>query len=369
MYIKADLKTFDLTQLGKFDVILMDPPWEEYYKRRLKYDVVEPYWTLEEIQALPIEEISENCSFLFLWVGSEGLDVGRALFRKWGFKRCEDIVWLKTNKNYTSQMKQSKKGQAVNDPTTILQRVKEHCLVGLKGDVRRASDSYFIHANIDTDVIVDEEPPFGATDKPKEIYQIIERFCLGRKRLELFGGPNCIRSGWLTIGNDMYDTYYDYNTYQSWFENDRYLGTTNEIENLRPKSPKSGTNPALKDDLPTNMPIKSTNPKSTTPQGKNPNMLSGPINMSPGGNMPFQGNQNLGNMGPYQMQGMPNMGGMPNMNMQGGMQGMMPMNNQMNNPNMQNLMRSNSGGQNFYQDVSYGYNMPQQGNKNNNSFF
>ena len=64
----------------------------------------------------------------------------------------------------------------------MLQRVKEHCLVGLRGDLKRASDSYFIHANIDTDVIVDEEPPLGSTKKPVEIYEIIERFCLGRKR-------------------------------------------------------------------------------------------------------------------------------------------------------------------------------------------
>lgn len=97
----------------------------------------------------------------------------------------------------------SSRVQQTGDTSSVLQRVKEHCLVGLKGDVRRASDSYFIHANIDTDVIVDEEPPFGSTAKPKEIYYIIERFCLGRKRIELFGGPKCVRGGWLTIGNDI----------------------------------------------------------------------------------------------------------------------------------------------------------------------
>jgi hypothetical protein len=53
--------------------------------------------------ALPIEDISENPSFIFLWVGSsEGLDLGRLLLRKWGFRRCEDICWVKTNK--TSQV-------------------------------------------------------------------------------------------------------------------------------------------------------------------------------------------------------------------------------------------------------------------------
>ena len=46
--------------------------------------------------------------------------------------------------------------------SNILARVKEHCLVGLRGDVKRASDSHFIHANIDTDVIVAEEPPLGS---------------------------------------------------------------------------------------------------------------------------------------------------------------------------------------------------------------
>jgi len=41
-------------------------------------------------------------------------------------------------------------------------------------------------ANIDPDVIVGEEPPFGITKKPEEIFSIIERFCLGRKRIALF---------------------------------------------------------------------------------------------------------------------------------------------------------------------------------------
>ena len=35
-YKKVDLKTFDLTSLGtKFDVILIDPPWEEYRRRKI----------------------------------------------------------------------------------------------------------------------------------------------------------------------------------------------------------------------------------------------------------------------------------------------------------------------------------------------
>jgi len=115
--------------------------------------------------------------------------------------------------------------------------------------VKRASDSHFLHANIDTDVIVDEEPPLGSTKKPIELYDIIEKFCLGRKRIELFGTMDNIRNGWLTIGLDIYESCFDLKMYNSWFLGDkgypfvmnyqggRYLGTTNEIESLRPKSP------------------------------------------------------------------------------------------------------------------------------------
>jgi len=88
----------------------------------------------------------------------------------------------------------------------IFRRVKEHCLVGLKGDVKRASDSHFIHANIDTDVMITEEEVMGTTKKPDELYDIIERFCLGRKRLELFGEIHNIREGWMTIGSQLRDT-------------------------------------------------------------------------------------------------------------------------------------------------------------------
>ncbi len=40
---------------------------------------------------------------LFLFIrrcgSAEGLDAGRHCLRKWGFRRCEDICWIKTNKD------------------------------------------------------------------------------------------------------------------------------------------------------------------------------------------------------------------------------------------------------------------------------
>lgn len=93
--------------------------------------------------------------------------------------------------------------------------MKEHCLVGVKGDVRRANDSHFIHANIDTDVIVDEELEPGNMGKPEELYDIIERFCLGRRKLELFADNRSIRRGWLSLGKDLLGSNFNAASYQS----------------------------------------------------------------------------------------------------------------------------------------------------------
>lgn len=55
---------------------------------------------------LDIGEVAANRSFVFLWCGSsEGLDMGRFCLRKWGFRRCEDICWIRTNVKNPSHSK------------------------------------------------------------------------------------------------------------------------------------------------------------------------------------------------------------------------------------------------------------------------
>jgi N6-adenosine-specific RNA methylase IME4 len=73
-----------------------------------------------------LEEVAATPSFVFLWCGSgEGLEHGRRCLDKWGFRRVEDIVWLKTNKT-------NKALDSLMDDDAVLQHTKEHCLVGLK---------------------------------------------------------------------------------------------------------------------------------------------------------------------------------------------------------------------------------------------
>ena len=76
----------------KFDVILLDPPFSSSF-------------TWDHLQDLPIPSLAGDPSFVFLWVGSGaggGLERGREILAKWGYRRCEDVVWVKTN-NTTNQ--------------------------------------------------------------------------------------------------------------------------------------------------------------------------------------------------------------------------------------------------------------------------
>jgi hypothetical protein len=70
----------------KFDVILLDPPFSTSF-------------TWNHLQDLPIPVLAADPSFVFLWVGSgagDGLERGREVLAKWGYRRCEDVVWVKT---------------------------------------------------------------------------------------------------------------------------------------------------------------------------------------------------------------------------------------------------------------------------------
>lgn len=226
-YLNVDLRTYNLEDLNcQFDSIVIDAPLEEYKTTALSDD----NWKWDDIMKLNIEAISAPRGFVFLWCGSTaGLDYGRQCLQKWGFRRCEDICWIKTNHKRVRQKPL--------EPTGIFNRLKEHCLMGIKGIIRRATDGDFIHANIDIDLLIDEEREVGNDEKPHELLDIVERFCLGRRRLHLFGRDSYIRPGWLTVGPRVTNSNFCPTVYKSHFKDNPLVVTTEEIERLRPKSP------------------------------------------------------------------------------------------------------------------------------------
>lgn len=80
MYLKCDLRTFDLNSIGvKFDVILLTPPLEAYQRQASGVTFPWTPWDWEDIMSLKLEDIAAQRAFVFLWSGSsasEGLDIG-----------------------------------------------------------------------------------------------------------------------------------------------------------------------------------------------------------------------------------------------------------------------------------------------------
>lgn len=73
----------------KFDVILLDPPYHS------------PSFSWEALSKFPVPQLASDPSFVFMWVGSgagDGLERGREVLSQWGYRRCEDVCWVKTNK-------------------------------------------------------------------------------------------------------------------------------------------------------------------------------------------------------------------------------------------------------------------------------
>lgn len=61
VYLKQNLKEYDLAELGKFDVIYCDPPWKEYEKRARNLNLFNQKpdhyraWTLSELLELKVD--------------------------------------------------------------------------------------------------------------------------------------------------------------------------------------------------------------------------------------------------------------------------------------------------------------------------
>ena len=183
-WVNCDIRYFDYTILGKFDVIMADPPWD------IHMDL--PYGTLsdEEMKSLKVGELQDN-GIIFLWVTGRATELARECLELWGYERKEELVWIKTNQ-LQRLIRTGRTGHWLNHS-------KEHCLIGYKGNPN-------IKRNIDCDVLVSEVRE--TSRKPDEIYELIERMCPGGRKMELFARPHNRRKGWISLGNQLPGVYF-----------------------------------------------------------------------------------------------------------------------------------------------------------------
>ncbi|KAI8817346.1 MT-A70-domain-containing protein [Fimicolochytrium jonesii] len=187
--IKTNVMTFEWPLLAaacQFDVILMDPPWQLASHAPTR-GVAIAYQQLPDacIEDLPISTLQQN-GFIFIWVINNKYVKAFELMERWGYTYVDDITWVKQTVN-----RRMAKGHGY-----YLQHAKETCLIGRKG-----ADPPGCRHGVASDVIFSQRR--GQSQKPEELYEMIEELVPNGKYLEIFGRKNNLRDFWVTVGNEL----------------------------------------------------------------------------------------------------------------------------------------------------------------------
>ncbi|KAJ3081315.1 MT-A70 protein [Rhizoclosmatium globosum] len=163
----------------------MDPPWQ-LASNIPSRGVTISYSQLSDqsIQNMPIP-LLQHSGFIFIWVINTKYVKAFEFLEKWGYQYCDDITWVKRTIH-----RRMAKGHG-----HYLQHAKESCIVGFKGNVQVPD------GGVGSDVIYSERR--GQSQKPTELYDLIEKLVPNGKYLEIFGRKNNLRNYWVTIGNEL----------------------------------------------------------------------------------------------------------------------------------------------------------------------
>jgi len=173
LYAVADLK--------KYDLIVIDPAWEVGKIQRKVRPNQKPeldYVTMpfDEIKALPIGEMTDTNSVIFLWTIQKWLPKSFELLDAWGFKYQRTLTWDKKN------------GMCLFG----FHHRTEFVLFGYKGKI----EMYPKRKAIPT---VFEGKSERHSAKPDEFYQLVQG--LGKNRVDVFARRE--RKGWDVFGNEV----------------------------------------------------------------------------------------------------------------------------------------------------------------------
>lgn len=179
-WIQCDVRKLHMPILGKFTVIMADPPWD------IHMDL--PYGTMtdNEMRKLPLKDLTDD-GYMFLWVTGRAMELGRECLKIWGYEMKQELLWIKTNQ-LQKVIRSGRTGHWLNHS-------KEHCLVGVKGTPPK------ITRVLDCDVLVAEVR--DTSHKPDEVYGMIERLSPGTRKLEVFGRQHNTQPNWVTLGNQL----------------------------------------------------------------------------------------------------------------------------------------------------------------------
>ena len=184
----------------KYKIIYADPPWEtiNWSEKGGKRGAKRHYKTMsnDEIYNLPVKDISDKNSILFLWVCFPQLIEGLQTIKEWNFNyKTVGFVWVKTNKNYDVKQTSFLPTDSFNSFWGLGYWTRsnvELCLLATKGKVEKKSSS--IHQLI-------YEPRSKHSKKPDCVKDKIISLVGDLPKIELFARQKT--DGWDAWGNEI----------------------------------------------------------------------------------------------------------------------------------------------------------------------
>jgi N6-adenosine-specific RNA methylase IME4 len=178
----------------QFSTVLADPPWQFHnrtgkvapeHRRLSRYGTM----ALDEIKALPVQDIAAPVAHLYLWVPNALLPQGLEVLSAWGFQYKSNIVWHKVRKDGGSD------GRGVG---FYFRNVTELILFGTRGKNARTLGPGRRQVNY----LATRKREHSR--KPDEQYEIIEA-CSRGPFVELFARGT--RPNWTNWGRQADDNY------------------------------------------------------------------------------------------------------------------------------------------------------------------
>jgi N6-adenosine-specific RNA methylase IME4 len=173
----------------KFGTILADPPWRfsnrtgkmaPEHRRLSRYQTM----SLTEIMEMPVAQVADVPSHLYLWVPNALIAEGLEVMKRWGFTYKTNFVWYKVRKDGGPD------GRGVG---FYFRNVTELVLFGVRGRMRTLKPGR-------TQVNILETRKRRHSEKPEEFYDVIER-CSPGPYIELFARQ--YRRKWTQFGDEV----------------------------------------------------------------------------------------------------------------------------------------------------------------------
>ena len=191
--VHANVTTYDwrpMYEHEQFDVIMMDPPWQLATANPTRgVSLGYSQLTDQHIADLPLPRLQRN-GLLFVWVINAKYQWCLNQFKKWGYEFVDEIVWVKVTNSR----------RLAKSHGFYLQHAKEVCLVARRGDAPPGLKE----KAIGSDIIFASRR--GQSQKPTEIYELIEELVPNGKYLEIFARKNNLRDYWVSVGNEVTGT-------------------------------------------------------------------------------------------------------------------------------------------------------------------